>query len=206
VQLVAFEVVFVTAPSVTVSPEPMFTGPPCVAVLVGATVGATVFKVGGPGVAGVGAPTAADVFAGVGLAVGFAVAFPPEPAEVSVAAAADANALAAAESTGADVAAAGEEIGALGNALDRAAAAGPDDAALLSCDELEHPERANAATTVAPINPVRRIRAVMAFPPAGMRTTIDDPMSATGPFAKLRGSSPCSTLCASIHRSHGLIY
>jgi hypothetical protein len=108
-------------------------------------------------------------FAGVGFAVGFAV-------EVPTAAAAEANALAAAESVGAEAAGAGDDIGALGNALDAAAAAGPDDAALFLCDELEHPERARAATIVTPISPVTRIRIGMAFPPAGMRPTIDDAM------------------------------
>ena len=128
-----------TGPSVTVSPEPIGTGAPCVAVVVGATDGATVFKAVGPGVGVGGAPTAGIVFAGVGLTAGFAVvAAPPELAEaeaVCEATAAEAKALAAAESAGADVATPGDETGALGNplgnALDAAAAAGPDDAALL---------------------------------------------------------------------------
>jgi hypothetical protein len=170
VQFVAFEVVFVTGPRVTVSPEPIGTGVPCGAVAVGAVVGATVVNFVGPGVAGVGAPTAGNVFAGVGLTVGFVVDCPPVPVDGEAAAtAAEANALAAAESAGAEAATPGDDIGALGNALDAAAAAGPDDAALLLCDELEHPERARAATIVTPINPVRRARTVMAFPPAGMR-------------------------------------
>jgi len=99
---------------------------------VGATVGATVVSFVGPGVGVVGAPTAGVVFTGVGLTVGFAVE-PPEPAEVVAAAAAAAEtiALTAAGSAGVEAATAGDDTGALGNALDAAAAAGPDDAALL---------------------------------------------------------------------------
>jgi hypothetical protein len=174
-QFEALEVVFVTGPSVTVSPEPMVTGVPCVAVVVGAGCGATLVSAVGDGLADFdadGAGAAFEVAFAVALEVGFAV----EPGEVPPAATADARALAAAESAGAEAAPPGDEIGALGNALDAAAAAGPDDAALLLCAELEHPERASAATIVTPINPVRRIRTVMAFPPAGMRPTIDDPM------------------------------
>jgi hypothetical protein len=95
-------------------------------------VGATVFNVGGPGVGVGGAPTAGVVFTGVGLTAGFAVE--PEPVDalaVAEATAAEANALAAPESAGAEAATPGDEIDALGNALDAAAAAGPDDAALL---------------------------------------------------------------------------
>jgi hypothetical protein len=123
----------------------------------------------GGGAEMVAAGEVAEAFAGLGFAVGFAVE--PEPPEVAVwlATAADAKALAAAESAGVEAAAAGDDTGALGNALDAAAAAGPDDAALLLCDELEHPERASAATTVTPINPVRRVLTVIVFPPAGMR-------------------------------------
>jgi hypothetical protein len=174
-QLEAFEVVFVTGPSVTVSPEPMFTGLPGVAVVVGAVVGATVVNFVGPGggAVTVAAGAVAEAFAGVGFTVGFAAGFavdcPVEPPEVPAAATAEANALAAAESAGGETAMPGDEIAGLGSVLDAAAAAGPDDAALLLCDELEHPERASAATTVTPINPVRRTRTVMAFPPAGMR-------------------------------------
>jgi hypothetical protein len=111
----------------------MFTGVPCVAVVVGAGVGATVVNFDGPGEGAVGAPAAGDVLPGVGLTVGFGVDFTVEPAEVpavAVAAAAEANALAAAESVGAEAAGAGDDIGALGNELDAAAAAWPDDAAL----------------------------------------------------------------------------
>jgi hypothetical protein len=162
----------VTEPSVTVSPEPMVTGVPCVAVVVGAGCGATVVSVVDDGLADFDADGVAvgfaDVFAGVDFEVGFVVDWPTEPAEVPAAAAAEAKALAAAESAGAEAATPGDDIGALGSVLD-AAAVGPDDAALLLCDELEHPERASAATIVTPINPVRRIRTVMAFPPAGMR-------------------------------------
>jgi hypothetical protein len=130
-QFEAVEVVFVTGPSVTVSPEPIGTGAPCVAVLVGATDGATVVNFVGPGVGVGGAPTAAIVFTGVGLTVGFVV--DPELAETVgvAAAAADTIALTAAGSADVEAAAAGDETGALGNALDAAAAAGPDDAALL---------------------------------------------------------------------------
>jgi hypothetical protein len=66
------------------------------------------------------------------LTAGFAVE--PEPVdalEVAEATAAEANALAAAESAGVEAARPADEIGALGNALDAAAASGPDDAALL---------------------------------------------------------------------------
>jgi hypothetical protein len=62
----------------------------------------------------------------------------------------------------------GDEIAAFGAALDAAALAGPDDTALLLCDEPEHPESASAATTVTPSNPVTRTRTVMALPPAGI--------------------------------------
>jgi hypothetical protein len=130
-QFVALEVVFVTGPSVTVSPEPIGTGAPCVAVVVGATVGATVVSFVGPGVGVGGAPTAGIVFTGVGLTVGFAVEPPDVPAEVVAAAAAETIALTAAGSAGVEAATAGDEMGPLGNALDAAAAAGPDDAALL---------------------------------------------------------------------------
>ena len=112
----------------------MGTGAPWVAVVVGATVGATVVSFVGPGVGVVGAPTAAIVFTGVGLTVGFVVE--PEPpdalaeAVAFAAAAADTIALTAAGSADVEPAAAGDETGALGNALDAAAVAGPDDAAL----------------------------------------------------------------------------
>ena len=95
-------------------------------------MGATVFNVGGPGFAGVGAPAAGVVFTGVGLTVGFAVE--PEPVdalELAEAIAAEANALTAAGSAGVEAATAGDEMGALGNALDATADVGPDDAALL---------------------------------------------------------------------------
>ncbi len=105
----------------------------------------------------------------VGFEVGFAVDCPTEPAEVPAAAAAEATALAAAEPAGAEPATPGDDTAALGSVLDAAVAAGPDDAALFLCDELEHPESASAATTVTPTKPVARIRTVMAFPPAGMR-------------------------------------
>jgi hypothetical protein len=169
-------------------------------VTVGAADGDTVFKVVGPGVAAVGAPTAGNVFTGVGLTVGLTAG--PVPAAVAEgvadavaeATAAEAKALAAAESGGAEEATSGDEIAALGNplpkALDAAATAGPDDAALLLCDELEHPESASAATTVTPINPVRRTRTFMAFPPAGMSPTIDDDVGRGVAFAELRQVPP----------------
>ena len=118
----------------------------------------------------------AEVFAGVlpvgfevGFEVGFAVDCPVEPAEVPAAATAEAFALATAEPAGAEPATPVDDTAALGSVLDAAVAAGPDDAALLLCDELEHPESASAATTVTPTKPVTRERTVMAFPPEGMR-------------------------------------
>jgi hypothetical protein len=150
----------------------MVTGAPCVAVAVGAGDGDTVTNFVGPGGGAemVAAGAVAEAFAGVGFAVGLMPGFAVAAAELPAAAtAAEANALAAAEFAGAEVATPGDDTAALGSALDAAAAAGPDDAALLLCDELEHPERASVATTVTPNNPVRRIRTVMAFPPAGMR-------------------------------------
>lgn len=169
--------------------------------VVGATVGATVVSFDGPGVGVVGAPTARVVFTGVGLTAGLGVE--PEPTDALVvadAAAAEAIALTSAGSAEVDAAAAGDEMGALGNALVAAAAAGPDDAPLLLCDELEHPERASAATTVTPINPVRRIRTVTAFPPAGMRPTIDDAIGCGVAFAELRQVPP-DLSTASVARS-----
>ncbi len=94
----------------------------------GATVGATVVSFVGPGVGVFGAPTAAIVFTGVGLTVGFGVE-PSWPRQVEVAAAAaDTIALTAAGSADVEAAAAGDEAGALGTPLakapDAAAAAG----------------------------------------------------------------------------------
>lgn len=133
-------------------------------------MGATVVNFVGPAVGVGGAPTAGVVFTGVGLTAGFVVEPAPAAAvEAADDAAAETIALTAAGSAGVEAATAGDDTGALGNALDAAAAAGADDAALLLCDELEHPERASAATTVTPINPVRRVRTVIVFPPAGMR-------------------------------------
>jgi hypothetical protein len=107
----------------------------------------------------------AVVFAGAGFEVGGTVDPLTEAAEVP--ATAEATALAAAESAGAEAATAGDDTGAPATAED--AAAGPDDAALLLCEELEHAVRASAATTVAPTKPVTRTRTIMSFPPAGMR-------------------------------------
>ena len=170
-QFVAVEVVCVTGPSVTVSPDPMGTGAPCVAVVVGAGLDETVVSAVGD-VLAVGdlvGDGVAEAFAGV-LPVGFEVGFEvgcPVPAEVP--AAAEAIALATAEPAGAEPATPVDDTAALGSVLDAAAAAAPDDAALLLCDELEHPESASAATTVAPTKPVTRARTVMVFPPEGMR-------------------------------------
>ena len=170
----ALEVVFVTGPSVTVSPEPMGTGAPCVAVVVGAGLGETVVSAVGDGltVGDLVGDGVAEAFAGVlpvGFEVGFEVDCPVEPAEVPAAATAEATALATAEPAGAEPATPVDDTAALGSVLDAAVAAGPDDAALLLCDELEHPESASAATTVTPTKPVTRERTVMAFPPEGMR-------------------------------------
>jgi hypothetical protein len=113
--------------------------------------------------AGVGVAPAFAVLFALALGVGFAVDPGTEAAEVALA---EAGALA-----GAEVATPGDDIGALGSVLDAAALAaraGPDDAALLLCDELEHAERASAAATVTPTHPVTRKRTVMSFPPAGM--------------------------------------
>jgi hypothetical protein len=118
---------------------------------------------------GDGLVVAAAVGVAVGLGVGFAAGC---PAEVVAAAIAEVTALDDAESAGAELEAADDEIGALDAALDVAADAGLDDAALLWCDEWEHPERASAVTMVTPSNPVGnpvgRTRTVMYFPPAGM--------------------------------------
>lgn len=109
-----------------------------------------------------------EVLAGVGFEPGFAVDCPVEPAEVPAVAAADATALTAAEPAGAEPATPVEDTAALGSVLD--AAAGVEDvAALFLCDELEQPDSVSAKATVTPSKPVARIRAVMAFPPAGMR-------------------------------------
>jgi len=70
-------------------------------------------------------------FAGVAFELGLAVGCPVEPAVVAAAVVAEANALAAAESAGAEAVTPGDETAALGSVLDAAADAGPDDAALL---------------------------------------------------------------------------
>jgi hypothetical protein len=149
---------------------------PTVGVAVDGTGVGLVVEVGvgtGVSLAGVEGDFDADGF-GVALAVAFAVAFgvvdcPVEPAEVPAATTADGKALAATESAGAEAATPADDVGALGSVLDAADVAGPDDAALLLCEELEHPESASAATTVTPTHPVTRTRTVMAFPPEGMR-------------------------------------
>jgi hypothetical protein len=170
--LVLVAVALVTGPSVAVIPDPRLTvrlpglgDDDCTGF-----AGTVCNFVGPGGGADTVAPGAvAEAVAGVGLTAGFVVELEPVDAlAVAEVAAAETNALAAAGSAGVEAATAGDDTGALGNVLDAAAAAGPDDAALLIWDELEHPERASAATTVTPINPVRRARSVMAFPPAGM--------------------------------------
>lgn len=165
----------VTEPSVTVRPDPIGAGAPCVAVTVGAGLGDTVVSADGEGLALgdlVGDGVATGAFAEalpVGFELGFAVGCPVELAEVPAEAAAEARALATAEPAGAEPATPGDDTAALGRVLDAATTAGLDDAALFLCDELEHPESASAATTVTPTKPVARVRTVIFFPPAGMR-------------------------------------
>ncbi|HEY5051693.1 MAG TPA: hypothetical protein VII50_12400, partial [Acidothermaceae bacterium] len=113
----------------------------------------------------------ADGF-GLALAVAFGVVPVTGVAAVAVGWAgvlADPDATAGTEAAGAEPATPVDDTAGLGSVLDAAAATGPDDAALLLCDELEHADSASAATTVTPTHPVTRKRTVMAFPPAGMR-------------------------------------
>jgi hypothetical protein len=172
----------VTGPSVAVNPDPKLTVRlPGLGDADCTGLGGTVVSAVGEGLAlgdlvGDAVGTAFTVPFAVGFAVGFAVDCPVEPDDVPVAAAVEATALAAAESAGAELATPVDDTAALASVLDVAAAAGLDDPALLLCDEPEHPERASAATTVAPTHPVTRKRTVMAFPPEGMRPTIDDGM------------------------------
>lgn len=130
-------VVLVTGPSVALCPAPSGTVRlPAVGDVDCTGLGATVCNFVGPGggaeIVAAGAVT--EAFAGVGLVVGFAAVVAPVVgvAEASAAAtAADAIALAATEAGGVEAATAGDETGAEGTALDAAATAGLDDAALL---------------------------------------------------------------------------
>jgi hypothetical protein len=133
------DVIECTALSATVTP-------PTVGVAVGGTgVGVPVAVGVGTAVSLAGADgdfvTAGSgvVFAGVAFELGLAVGCAVEPADVPAAATAEATAVAGAELVGDETATTGDDTAALGSALDATAVAGLDDAALLLCDELEHP-------------------------------------------------------------------